>query len=373
VNCNCIRRKWDPAANNNGPTYFSWLFFPGMLICNSAQLADARCWFQRSNFVKILSEDMVVGRSFVWYLIIKTTYSLPEIRSVLFSTQKYVIILLVASPLLMNTPFAAQDPAQTARVSLGKDYFAKRAIAEVSPPPDGERFVVQTKITDDRSHLWGFWGPSGPVVNRTNEAVEPWCLEANEFLFEFGPAHDLVGSMIYGLRVLAIEDSTPAGFIDSISRFEIVGWAFDPIAPQRVLDVEIFVDGTLLKKGSTGVDRPDIVASYGLPSSSKPGFNISVSLAGSPLRLLSIHTEWIGVFRRQTSEKVTFWTMQPAGQILDVSPSAVRGWAYLVDYPATCVKYVEEKTVFCILISFLFHPATTQWKSGRTGRKLRRA
>eukprot|EP01122_Echinamoeba_exundans_P009682 TRINITY_DN347_c0_g1_i1.p1 TRINITY_DN347_c0_g1~~TRINITY_DN347_c0_g1_i1.p1 ORF type:complete len:1213 (-),score=107.76 TRINITY_DN347_c0_g1_i1:8-3646(-) len=300
VNCNCIRRKWDASSNNNAG---------GCEVLVSTQQ---------------FCEDPYRGQG-RW-----------EVICVIFDNRNSILVPGNQERFIFN----AKDPAQSARVSLGRVYFVKRAIAEVSPPPNGERFVVQSKITDNTGHVWGFWGPSGPDVNRTNEAVESWCREASEFLFEFGPAHDLVGSMIYGLRVLAIEDSSPAGCIDSISRFEIVGWAFDPIAPERILEVQVFVDGILSKTGSTGVERADIISSYGLPPNSKPGFRIPISLSGAPRRLLSVHTEWIGVFRRQKSENVTFWTMQPPGQILDVSPSAARGWAYLVDFPA--MKYEVE-------------------------------
>lgn len=207
--------------------------------------------------------------------------------------------------------------------------------------------MKQTKITDNNLYQWGYWGPSGAPVSRVNEAVEPWCLVANAFTYEFGPANDLAGSMIYGLRVFAIEDSQPAGFIDSISRFEIVGWAFDPIAPLRTLSVEVFIDGVLVMRGNTGVSRPDIVSAYQLPRTANPGFAIKLpSFPRDPTRVLTFHVEWPGIFRRQRSENVTFWTNQPPGQILEVAPSFVRGWAYLVDFPAEYVALEHPSKQF---------------------------
>lgn len=230
-------------------------------------------------------------------------------------------------------------------MSLGKDYFVKRTSAEVSPPPDGERFVPMVKISDDRRHVWGTWG-AFPQVTRLNEAVEPWCLEAATVRYEFGPANDLVGSMVYGLRVLAIEDSKPAGAIDSLSRFEIVGWAFDPIAPLRILDVQVYVDSELHSAGKTGVQRPDIVSQYSLPPNAQPGFVIPLALSGAPSKVKSIHIEWPGVYRRERSETLSFWSMQPPGQFIDVSPAAATGFAYLVDFPA--------EFVVCLLFLSLF-------------------
>lgn len=227
-----------------------------------------------------------------------------------------------------------QDPAQTAIVNLGKDYFCKRVHVEVSPPPDSERCVSQVVVTDDRTHIWGSWGPQGTPVARVNEATEPWCLEANTFKFEFGPANSLVGSMIYSIRVFSIEDSRPAGLIEDISRFEITGFAFDPVAPLRKLNVEVYVDGKLLKTGQTGVQRADMVSAFSLPAGAAPGFKIPIALSGLPKRVVTVHIEWIGVFQKYRSESLTYWTMQNAGSILEAFPSFVRGWAYLVDVPA---------------------------------------
>eukprot|EP01122_Echinamoeba_exundans_P016130 TRINITY_DN8081_c0_g1_i1.p1 TRINITY_DN8081_c0_g1~~TRINITY_DN8081_c0_g1_i1.p1 ORF type:complete len:1342 (-),score=239.50 TRINITY_DN8081_c0_g1_i1:53-3901(-) len=225
--------------------------------------------------------------------------------------------------------FNRNDGDQRASVTLNTARYVIRQSAEVSPPGSG-RPTTQATISGSASDAWG---PGNKPVTASMSIKSVWPAKISQVTYAFGPAPPGTGSSINRLRVWAIEQSAPVGGVDSMNRFQVNGWAFDPIDPGAALIINVFVDGSLHASGTTGLAH-DAAARYKLPSGAKPGFSVALNINKDAMRLHNVYVTWQGITQVGRSGTVSLWSMQPPGRLLLAEPSRVQGWAYIHDQPS---------------------------------------
>lgn len=230
-----------------------------------------------------------------------------------------------------GSPFAwnKADGDQRGSVTLPSAMYVKRTYAHVSPPGAG-RPTTQMTISGSASDSWG--AGNKPVTAEMSIA-STWPVKMSSVSFALGPAPPGTGSMAYRFRVYAIEQSSPIGGLETINRFVVTGWAFDPIDPTAPLTINVYVDGHLHASGQTGHGKPEIQARYSLPGAGV-GFSIPLSIPKDAMRKHEIFVTWQGITQQGRSNTVKLWSIQPPGRLLMAEPSRVQGWAYIHDQPA---------------------------------------
>jgi hypothetical protein len=228
--------------------------------------------------------------------------------------------------------FNRADGDQTAVVHLGTSRYIRRVHAHVSPPGRERPTTLMKMIAGGRE--LDTWGPGAKPVAETMDASVQWPIKESSVVWKFGPAPPGTGSMAYRLRVYAVESSSPAGGVDSLNRFVINGWAFDPIEPTRPLTITVYIDNAVHATGQTGGARADIVGQYQLPGGTNPGFSVALNIPKDAMRVHEVYVTWQGVTQAGRSEAVRIWSIQPPGRLLAAEPSKVTGWAYIHDQPA---------------------------------------
>jgi hypothetical protein len=84
------------------------------------------------------------------------------------------------------------------------------------------------------------------------------------------------------------------GAIDVADRTRIAGWVHDPLSPDEMLEVQLFIDGQLASSGRAG-DRRDDLVEAGVTAGPNHGFSFEVStLRLSP----GIHTAQVYALRQ---------------------------------------------------------------------------
>jgi hypothetical protein len=231
--------------------------------------------------------------------------------------------------------FNKNDGDQRATVTLNSNRYVIRQSAEVSPPGSG-RPTTQASIAGSASDSWG---AGNKPVTASMSIKSTWPAKISQVSYAFGPAPPGTGSAINRLRVWAIEQSSPVGGVDAMNRFQVNGWAFDPIDPDAPLQINVYVDGALHSSGTTGLAHASATR-YNLPASSRPGFSVNLNIPKDAMRRHEVYVTWSGISQVGRSGTVSLWSIQPPGRLLLAEPSRIQGWGYIHDQPAA--SYVVE-------------------------------
>ncbi len=90
------------------------------------------------------------------------------------------------------------------------------------------------------------------------------------------------------------------GYLDALSEDSCRGWLFSPDARTATLEIEVYRDGILAGRGSTGLDRSDVRAIYpdvgrcGFEIALRPGPTINRGMAHVSLRLSGSDADLLG-------------------------------------------------------------------------------
>lgn len=245
--------------------------------------------------------------------------------------------------------FNSGDMNQHAVVHLSQSFYLSRVVARVASPGNA-RPVSLAKLNtgEDWAPIYGEGHSTFPSDGSCNFKTQGYPKLAQKLTFSFGPSPPGVGSSVFHLQAFAIKQSTPAGYVTSVTLNEVVGWAFDPLDPLKPLPIEILCDGKVIANGETGINLPDINKNYNLPANAKVGFKLALSLPASPQKRYEVLAVWKGLTQSGRSQTANLWNYQPSGKILSATPSLVEGWAYHPHMRAESYKvrvYVDDKEV----------------------------
>jgi len=88
------------------------------------------------------------------------------------------------------------------------------------------------------------------------------------------------------------------GAIDFADRTRVSGWAYDPRAPEEIIEAQLFIDGAPVTTRPAGDTRIDLVQS-GVTSKANHGFNFDLT----PINLApGRHTAQVYALRQATGE-----------------------------------------------------------------------
>ena len=78
--------------------------------------------------------------------------------------------------------------------------------------------------------------------------------------------------------VAAFHNSSPLlrGAIDEANQAHVAGWAYDPLTPKAVLDVQLFIDERFIRTARADAQRPDLVAA-GVTKMAAHGFSFELT------------------------------------------------------------------------------------------------
>jgi hypothetical protein len=152
-----------------------------------------------------------------------------------------------------------------------------------------------------------------------------------------------------GNKVLLKTNSVKAqGHLDILRINRIAGWAWTPDMGATPMNIEVWVDGTLFQTGSTGVNRPDLVAKTGQAST---GFDFTlngVAPGKHTIQVFAIDDKTTSANHRVLIGQASLTNRKPIGNIDVVNSNGVSGWVSDPDAGPTSIQYrikVDDATV----------------------------